>query len=684
MISVNYGFGPPPSPRHLSNDAAARPKKLREWPRYIFDSAKGFFSHLFYIIGLVWETKKSILFWMIFFCIASGFLPVFHAYITKELINEIVVAINKSTAVSTETGMSFAELFTSGDYFGVIFGSVAFLMALQFVYLIVNRVVNRVSAMVNNIAGELVSNHIKLKIMDKAKKVDLSSFDRPDFYEKLENANREAGMRPLMILRATFNIISTAITLAGFVGILLTLHPIAPLVIVLLAAPGAIINYKYRNKNFRYMRRSSKERRQMNYFSGVVTNKDVAKELRVMALSDTFIGRYKTAFAKYFAGIRSLLVKEEVVTLVVGIFSIIGNTLIFLYIAYKVISDGNVEQIGNYSYYSSALNSISSNVSSIITSTATIYEGTLFIDNMIQFLAEKETIVPTVDEPRIPEKHTHHTIELRNVSFRYPGAKSDTLKNINLKLESGRRTVLVGLNGAGKTTLIKLITRLYDPSEGVILLDGHDIREYDVAALYDLYGMIFQDFGKYAVSVGENIAFGDISLPRDREREMWAAKMSNSSDFIERLPSKYDTELMRYFEEDGTELSIGQWQKLSVARAFYKDSDILILDEPTASLDAIAEAEIYGQFSELGRGKITIFVSHRLSSAAAADEIVVIDCGRVVEIGNHATLMEQKGIYHKLFTTQAQRYIESGSDADEVRPPRSRRRRRSDGEDFEI
>ncbi len=215
---------------------------------------------------------------------------------------------------------------------------------------------------------------------------------------------------------------------------------------------------------------------------------------------------------------------------------------------------------------------------------------------------------------------------------------------------------LVGLNGAGKTTLIKLITRLYDPTEGQILLDGRDIREYDIKALYSLYGIIFQDFGKYAFSAGDNIAFGSIEKEKTEEAVRTAARHSGADQFIEKWEDKYDTPLMRIFEKDGHELSVGQWQKLSVARAFYSDADILILDEPTASLDAIAEQEIYNQFDDLRKDKTSVFVSHRLSSATTADMIIVLENGQVVERGTHAELMDKKGKYHKLFSTQAARY----------------------------
>ena len=275
---------------------------------------------------------------------------------------------------------------------------------------------------------------------------------------------------------------------------------------------------------------------------------------------------------------------------------------------------------------------------------------------MLEFMKEKPKIVSILEQPIIPVRGIKHTIEFSNGSFSYPGTERKVLENINLSIESGDSVVLVGLNGAGKTTLIKLLTRLYDPTEGCIYLDGRDIREYDTAALYDMFGIIFQDFGKYAVTAKENIEFGDVDRETVTAEIEGAARSADAHGFITELPDGYETPLTRMFEENGIELSGGQWQKLSVARAFYKNSDILILDEPTAALDALAEQEIFNQFEKLSEGKISVFVSHRLSSAVSAKKIVVLSGGHITECGTHKELMENKSDYYLLFSTQAKRY----------------------------
>jgi len=644
-------MGPPPL--KPMTDGLQKPKSLKEVPSYIGKRIKGFTSRLFYIVKLVWESAPFMLIFMAVLCLLDGVLPVIGAYISRDLLNQIALLIeqNANGELPTEVFEALSPLI--------------FLFSLNLFYLFFKKVLSRLNSMVTGISGELVVNHIKLKIINKAKEVDLRSFDRPEFYEKLENANREAGMRPIGILNATFNVISAIISAVSFVVVLATLSPFAPFIIIAAAIPGAIVNYIYRNRNFRYMRRHSKERREMNYYSGLLVDKDRAKEIRILGLSDTFIKKYKVVFAKYYKGLKSLILKEGVTQIIVSLISTLINSALFIFVAYNVIFKQG--QVGDYSLYSGALTSISGYVTTLLTATATIYEGTLFIDNMITFMKEDVTVKPITEEPLLPRRNCPHTIEFKGVSFKYPGCENYVLKNINLTLRPSESVVLVGLNGAGKTTLIKLLTRLYDPTEGVILLDGRDIREYDTKALYGMFGIIFQDFGKYAETVRENIRFGDVSREGTDPEIMKAAEQGNAKDFIEKLPSGFDTPLTRMFEEGGIELSGGQWQKLSVARAFYKDSDILILDEPTASLDPLAEQEVFNQFAALSKDKITIFVSHRLSSAVTASKIVVLDGGTVAEEGTHTALMEQKGKYHALFSTQAQRYAQGSEHEDYAR-----------------
>ena len=644
--------GMPPRGGHINDhyNRVKPPKGLREIPRFFRDIIVGFFSRLFYTFKMVWDTGHWILFTMIIITVFTGIMPIIGSLISKEILNELQNIISQRLIADT----------VGGAYVAVFWGSmVMFLLVFYFIYKILNHIISRLNSAVTRIAGEKVVRHVKIQIMNKAKEVDIAAFDLPEFYEKLENANREAGMRPISVLSSTFDAISKIISLVSYIIVLVTAPDMwwTAIVMILVSVPTAAISFSYRRKNYMYMRYRSKDRRQMNYYSDIMVNKDMVKEIRMFDLGDRFTERFDKVFDGYYSGIRKLIVRENVWQITVTVISSIVNCVFFAMIAYQVF-EGRI-QIGDYSLYTGALTSIATTVASLISVSASVYEGTLFVDNLISFMKVKPMVVPTKDTPERVRRGVAHVIEFRNVSFRYPGTDKDVLKNINLTIRPGETAVLVGLNGAGKTTFIKLLTRLYDPTEGAIYLDGKDLREYDVKELYAMFGIIFQDFGKYAVDVTENIKFGDIKGEHDDLDVRNAAKDADADEFISRLPHGYDTPLMRYFEPDGIELSIGQWQKLAIARAFYSTSDILILDEPTASLDPIAEQEIFNQFDKLRQDKTTIFVSHRLSSATVATKIIVLEYGELIEEGTHKELMEKRGKYYELFSTQARRYIES-------------------------
>lgn len=611
-----------------------KPKNLKQVPHYLKELIRTFLTRLFYIFRLVWEAKRSLFFIMLFMSVFNGVMPVISSLVAAQILNELALVYS---------GVELA------------FGVIAVLLVCQFVLMFINSAVSRIYSMFTNISGEVVSNHVKKKIMTKAKTIDLMCYDSPDFYARMENANREAGSRPLQIMSSTLSILSTLISIVSYTVILFAVNAWAPLLIVLVALPSTAINFVYRRKNAEYMFKRSKNRRQMDYYSSTLVNKDLAKEIRMFGLADSFIEKYQQTFESYFTGLKKLQRDECIWNLAATILTNAVYCCLYIFLA-KAVFEGRIE-IGSFSLYTGAINSIGSGVGVLISTTAAIYEGTLFINNLISFLDEKPTIVPSVTPAQPVIRHQGHTIEFRDVSFHYPGSSKEVLKHINLTIHPGETVVIVGLNGAGKTTLVKLLTRLYDPTEGCILLDGKDIRSYDVEQLYALFGIIFQDFGKYAVSAGENIAFGDVCKDRSGDGISLAAQRSGADQFIRDLPQQYDTPLMRYFEDSGAELSIGQWQKLSIARAFYSDSDILILDEPTASLDPLAEQEIFNQFNNLRENKTSIFISHRLSSATIADTIFVMENGQIVERGNHSVLMSRQGRYYQLFTTQAERYL---------------------------
>lgn len=620
------------------------PKSVADVPRYLGELLGGFFKRFFYIVRLVWESGRWIMILLSFMAVFKGVTPVIGSLISKNVLNELQSVVKMGA-------LPESDFWTS---------PVCFLIIFLFVYRLMLRLINEINNALNRIAGEKVVKQVRMHIMEKSKQLDMASYDDPEFYERMENANREAGNRPLSVLSETFGMVSRVIELVSYMIIIMMAPEIswAIWVIVAVSVPSAIINFVYRKKTFLYMKSRSKERRQMSYYSGHLVNKGVAKEVRMYGLADLFIGRYLEVFREYYRGVRKLILGESVWHVILGVIACFTNMCFYLLIARQVFV-GNM-MIGDYTLYTGALLSVSTCISALITTSAHIYEGTLFIDNLMQFLNEPQTVCDSATPKSLPRK-IGHTLELRDVSFRYPGSDRNVISHVSLKINAGERVVLVGLNGAGKTTLIKLITRLYDPTEGEILLDGVNIKEYPLAELYSMFGIIFQDFGRYSATVEENIRFGDLAKPRTEGDVQYAAAQSAAAEYIEALTDGYDTPLTRVFEANGTELSGGQWQKLAIARAFYADSDFLILDEPTAALDPLAEQEIYNQFARLGENKTTIFVSHRLSSATSADQIIVLKNGELIENGVHSELMALKGDYYTLFTTQAERYLEDKS-----------------------
>lgn len=636
------GRGVPPLANEENELKVEAPKGLRDIPRFLRELIGGFFKRFAYIFKMVWETGHWIFASLLIAAILSGLVPVVSSVISKNILNELQM---------------HSMQYDKPTFWG---SSVLLLIIFMFLFQILQDLASRLNSFVTRIAGEKVVRYVKLQIMNKAKEIDLSSFDLPEFYEKLENANREAGHRPIQVMSQTLSIFSGIIKLVSYTLILVAAPDMwwMALVMAVVSIPKAIINFRYRRKTFGYIRRRSKERRQMNYYADLMVDKDMVKEIRMFDLGDEFTKRYENAFGVYYKGLRSLIVCENLWHVTMTVVSSVVTCVLYVIIASRVFY-GEI-MIGDYSLYTGALMSISAGVVALIENSAQIYEGTLFIDNLMSFVAEKPSVVPQTDKPEHVLHGVPHTIEFDNVSFSYPGSERKVLDGISLKFRPGETVVLVGLNGAGKTTFIKLLTRLYDPTEGRILLDGKDLRDYDTRELYNMFGIIFQDFGKYAANITENIMFGDIHRGNVSDDEIRAAaRQANAEHFIEQLPGGYETPLMRYFEQDGIDLSIGQWQKLAIARAFYSNSDILILDEPTASLDPIAEQEIFNQFDELRRDKTTIFVSHRLSSATTASKIIVLERGRLVEEGTHRELMEKHGKYYELFSTQASRYIEN-------------------------
>ncbi len=460
---------------HLRSEAAEanrvkKPEGYRDLPRYLRALVTVFFTRLFYIFRLVWDTRKSLLFIMLFMSVFNGVAPVVGSLIAARLLN------------------SLAQVYAGAE---LAFSVISVLIVWQFGYTLLRSTIARVYGMITGISGELVAHTVKIRIMEKARDTDLMKFDQPEFYAKLENASREAGNRPVQIMSSAFSVASTIISMVSYIIVLFTVSKWAPLLIVLVSVPSAVITFVYRRKNVNYLFRRSRARREMDYYSSTLTNKDLVKEVKLFNLGDTLIGKYAETFADYFKGLKNLKITEGLWNIGSALLSSGAFCLLYIFLARGVYS-GRME-VGSFSLYTGAIAAIGDGVGSLIATVASIYEGTLFIDNLIAFMGEKAAIAPLTDAPRPVLRGNGHLIEFQDVCFRYPGQEKDVLSGINLTVHPGETLSIVGLNGAGKTTLVKLMTRLYDPTAGRILLDGHDIREYDVDALYAMFGIIFQD-----------------------------------------------------------------------------------------------------------------------------------------------------------------------------------------------
>ncbi|SHF73463.1 ATP-binding cassette, subfamily B [Caldanaerobius fijiensis DSM 17918] len=602
----------------------------------MYSKTKTFLYRFFYTFKLIWDTSPAIYLLKVLTTLFNGLQPVVAVYLTKLIVDAIVAGIR------------------AGD-FQPYYRRIIFYVVLQIGILFIKFVITNISQLIDTVFGDILASHIRIQIMNKAKDVDYIYFDMPEFYNSMENANREAGYRPMSIMSNAFGFLSTLITFLGFAAVISRYSVLVMLLVIILSIPASIVDNRFRKKIFSIMSSKSKERRKLDYIANLLTLKDYAKEVRLFDLGGYFIGRYLSVFKEYIKDYSRVITWQSIYSTIALAVSFLSVGVASLMIGADALR-GKIS-IGDFTMYFGALTDMRASLNSILFVSGFLYEGMLFMGNLISFLkGAPQTSQQNSKVQYAPLKKGQHTIEFVDVSFKYPGSDRYALKNINLKIDPGQTVALVGLNGAGKTTLIKLMIGLYDPTEGRILIDGKDIKEYNRKELQSIFGVVFQDFCHYAFTLGENIGFGKIENVEDEDMIREAAKKCGVDEFAEKLPKGYKTHLTRNFELDGVDLSIGQWQKVSIARAFFRQADVLILDEPTASLDPQAEYEVYQQFEQLKGDKTTVFVSHRLSSTTLATKIIFLDNGKIKEIGNHQQLMEKNGEYAKLFKMQAERY----------------------------
>ncbi|MGI8855724.1 MAG: ABC transporter ATP-binding protein [Thermomicrobiales bacterium] len=488
--------------------------------------------------------------------------------------------------------------------------------------------------------------------MEKANTLDLSYFENAQFYDKLENARREAGYRPSQMVNQMFGLLRSTVTFICVIGVLASLSWWLMLLIIAVSVPSFMYQAKYSRQFFALLNGRAPEQRKLYYLAYLLTTDSPVKELRIFGLHGTLLERYRRIFAKFFRENRDLTVRRTASQFALGALATVVSGATYIYVVLQVLA-GRLT-VGGLTLYYQAFQQSQQTISGILFGLSTLYEHSLFLSNLFAFLAYAPELPVRADPLPVPQP-IREGIVLDHVSFRYPGTEKWVLEDISFAIRPGETVALVGANGAGKTTLVKLLTRLYDPTEGSITIDGIDLKDFDPAALRSRVGVIFQDYVKYQLTAGENIGFGRIEAIEDSGRIERAAVEAGADAVIAALPQGYETPLGRWFQ-DGQELSIGQWQKVALARAFMRDADLLILDEPTSSLDVHSEYEVFRAFDELTEDKMAVLISHRFSTVRMAGRIIVIEDGVVIEDGSHDELILKGGRYTELFNMQAAAY----------------------------
>jgi ATP-binding cassette, subfamily B, bacterial len=528
---------------------------------------------------------------------------------------------------------------------------VFWLIALEAVLVMAMAGAQRGISLCQSLLRALLGQRVNVMILEKALTLQLAHFEDSEFYDKLTRARREASSRPLSLVTRTFGLAQNAISLVSYGVLLAQFSPWAVAVLLLAGLPAFLAETKFSGDAFRLFRWRSPETRMQMYLETVLAREDHAKEVKLYGLGPLLLGRYRDIFHTLYREDRKLAIRRDGWGFVLGL---IGT--VTLYAAYGWIALATVAgriTLGQMTMYLMLFRQGQSAVAAILSAIGGMYEDNLYLSTLYEYL---DTPVPAAEGRALQGPQPEDGIRFENVSFTYPGAEAPALQDIDLHIRPGESLALVGQNGSGKTTLIKLLTRLYDPDRGRILLDGRDLREWDDATLRQRIGVIFQDFARYQMRVGENVGVGDVEHFEDRARWQEAADMGMATPFIATLPAGFETQLGKWFR-DGRELSGGQWQKIALARAFMRSrADILVLDEPTAAMDAAAEATIFEHFRGLTKNRIAILISHRFSTVRMADQIIVIQDGRIIERGSHDDLMAQDGHYAHLFKLQAQGY----------------------------
>ena len=581
------------------------------------------------VLAILWESGPAIVTWGLVLRVLVSGGPVLGGWIAKNIINGVEQAIQGG-------GTPF-------HFWNFVVAEVAVVVGTG----LIARVIDYGDALL----ADRYTHYVSIRVMRQAAQLDLTTYENPEYYDRLERARVQATDR-LAMIQMMGRLIQQVITTVLFSSVLLWKAPLLLILLAVAVIPSFLGETHFAFQGYAKNFRQTPAKREMDYLRQIGGSKEAAKELKLFNLSDYFTDR--------FSRLSEVIYKENVALSKTrlfwgGLFSIVGNGGYYgsyVYVIWRAIHGGY--DIGTFAFITGAVQQAQTALQQVFSLSSGIADQALFLTDLIGFFEMKPIVVSKPNGRRMP-RPIQRGFEFRNVSFAYPGTERRVLKNFNFFLRPGERIALIGENGQGKTTLVKLISRLYDPTEGEILLDGVDLRDYALDDLHQEMGVIFQDFMRYEMTVRDNIAVGRVELPHTEQDIALAAEKSLAASVVRKLAGGYDQMLGRRFES-GVDLSGGEWQRIALARAYLRDAQLLILDEPTAALDARSELEVFERFAELTLGKMALLISHRFSTVRMADRIVVLAGGRLVEEGSHARLMALGGRYAEMFEMQAASY----------------------------
>ena len=585
-------------------------------------------------IEIVWSTSAALTVVMAVTTLVTGVLPAAIASVGG-LFVDAVSSVFQQTGVSAEQARS----------------DVLFYVFVEVGLVILMTGAQRVNSVCQSIMRVLLGNKINVMILEKALTLELAHFEDAEYYDKLTRARREASSRPLSLVIKTFDLMRDLVLLLTIGIWLFQFSPYAVLLLAGAGVPAFIAEAKFSGEAFRLFRRRSAERRMQFYLELVLTREDGVKEVKLLQLGKLFLKRYVDIFKNIYKEDRNLVIRRGLWGYVLGLLASAAFYFAYGWVGFAALAGAIT--IGQMTMYIAQFRLGQTAVTNSLSAINGMYEDNLYLSTLTEYL-EHEVPELTGDQAKGP--NPEDGIRFENVSFYYSGSDSPALHSVSLHIKPGESMAIVGENGSGKTTLIKLLTRLYTPTEGRIFLEGLELKDWDIDVLRRKIGVIFQDFARYQLIVGENIGIGDVEEIGEAVRVEEAARKGMADVFVKDLPNSYNTQLGTWFK-DGKELSGGQWQKIALSRAFMRSkADILILDEPTAAIDARAEAEIFAHFRDLTANKISIIISHRFSTVRMADHIIVLEKAKIIEEGSHQELLQANGQYATLFNLQAQGY----------------------------